>query len=105
MNLCGLSMVVSALKKRSVLFAIIPKELVSFESASGVESEYPVNPIQSLGHLAVGLREEQNGREAGETICHSWENRVLMSFVTAFSHLHRVKTFPGHTDMGTRLLR
>jgi len=25
-------------------FLITPKELVSFESASGVESEYPVNP-------------------------------------------------------------
>ena len=35
----------------SVLFAIIPKELVSFESASGVESEYPVNPVQPLGHF------------------------------------------------------
>jgi len=35
----------------SVIFSITPKELVSFESASGVESEYPVNPIQPLGHF------------------------------------------------------
>ena len=34
----------------SVLFSITPKELVSFESASGVESKYPVNPVQPLGH-------------------------------------------------------
>ena len=33
---------------------------------------------------------ERNGREAGETIGHSRENRVLMFFVAAFSHLHRV---------------
>ena len=33
----------------SVLFSITPKELVSFESASGVESEYPVNPVQPQG--------------------------------------------------------
>jgi len=32
-------------------FAIFPKELVSFETASGVESEYPVNPVQPLGHF------------------------------------------------------
>ena len=73
----------------SVLFSITPKELVSFESASGVESEYPVNPAQPLGHF--GCR-AANGREAGETIGHSWGNRVLMFFVTAFSHLHRVDT-------------
>jgi len=46
-------MAVSVLKKMirifSVLFSITPKELVSFESASGVESEYPVNPVQTLG--------------------------------------------------------
>ena len=72
----------------SVLFSITPKELVSFESASGVESEYPVNPIQPLGHF--GCR-AANGREAGETIGHSRGNRVLMFFVTAFSHLHRVE--------------
>ena len=35
----------------SEFFSITPKELVSFESASGVESEYPVNPVQPLGHF------------------------------------------------------
>jgi len=35
----------------SVPFVSIPKELVSFENASGVESEYPVNPVQPLGHF------------------------------------------------------
>jgi len=34
---------------------------------------------------------EQNGREAGEVIGHSRGNRVLMFFVAAFSHLHRVE--------------
>ena len=33
----------------SVPFSITSKELVSFESASGVE--YPVNPVQPLGHF------------------------------------------------------
>ena len=33
------------------IFSITPKELVSFESDSGVESEYPVNPVQPLGHF------------------------------------------------------
>ena len=33
------------------IFSITLKELVSFESASGVESEYPVNPVQPLGHF------------------------------------------------------
>jgi len=35
---------------------------------------------------------ERNGREAGEMIGHSRGNRVLMFFVTAFSHLHRLET-------------
>jgi len=35
----------------SVLFSITPKELVSFKSAGGVESEYPVNPVQPVGHF------------------------------------------------------
>ena len=66
---------------------------------------------------------EQNDREAGETIRHSRGNGVLMFFVAAFSHLHRVDVdhragfkvlgitlarlplVPGHIDMGTRLLR
>jgi len=34
---------------------------------------------------------EWNGREAGEMIGHSRGSRVLMSFVAAFSHLHRVE--------------
>ena len=72
----------------SVLYSITPKELVSFESTSGVEYEYPVNPVQPLGHF--GCR-AANGREAGEMIGHSWGNSVLMFFVAAFSHLHRVE--------------
>ena len=40
-----------------VVFVIIPKELISFESASGVQSEYPVNPIQPQVISAVRLRE------------------------------------------------
>ena len=51
----AVSMEVSVLKKQSefsrYFFPITPKELVSFESASGVESEYPVNPVQPLGHF------------------------------------------------------
>jgi len=35
---------------------------------------------------------ERNGREASEMIGHSRGNRVLMFFVAAFSHLHRVET-------------
>ena len=58
----------------SVLFL---KELVSFESISGVESEYPVNPVQPLGHFGCraawksGMAEKPVKRSvtAGETGC------------------------------------
>jgi len=61
----------------SVLFSSTPKELVSFESASGVESEYPVNPVQPLGHFGCraawksGMAEKPVKRSvtAGETGC------------------------------------
>jgi len=59
------------------IFSITPKELVSFESASGVESEYPVNPVQPLGHFGCraawksGVAEKPVKRwvTAGETGC------------------------------------
>jgi len=35
----------------STFFSITPKEFVLFESASGVESENLVNPVQPLGHF------------------------------------------------------
>ena len=88
-------MVVSVLKNRSEFldtFQNYPKGIGIVRSASGVESEYPVNPVQPLGHF--GCRhcvKEQNGRGAGETIGHSRGNGVLMSFITAFSHLYRVE--------------
>jgi len=47
-------MVVSELKNDQNFlgtFCNFPKELVSFESTSGVESEYPVNPVQPLGNF------------------------------------------------------
>jgi len=50
----------------SVFFVIIPKELVSFESASGVESKYPVNPVQPLGQF--GCRAAWKSRMAEKPV-------------------------------------
>ena len=47
-------MVVSVLKKRSEFsryFHNYPKGIGIVRSASGVESEYPVNPVQPLGRF------------------------------------------------------
>ena len=51
----ALYMAVPVLKKRSefsrYFFRLPQRNWLSFESASGVESEYPVNPVQPLGHF------------------------------------------------------
>ena len=77
----------------SVLSSITPKELVSFESASGVESEYPVNPVQPLGHF--GCRAAWKSGVAQKPVKRSVtarETGCLCSITSYCTALHRAIT-------------
>ena len=121
-------MEVSVLKKTirifSVFFPITPKELVSFESASGVESKYPVNPVQPLGRFGCraawksGMAEKPvkrlvtAGKQGAYVLrrclqpsapCRNVDHRA--GFKVLGIPLARLPLVPGHIDMGMRLLR